>query len=79
MLKVTWSECSNRELAAFLTGADTSSQVGDTERPLWGNYFCRKFVTGGLDFGNGYFDNDNVQTLFFEGILMDIMVDTGEM
>ena len=29
--QVTWSTCSNRELTAFLTGADTSSQVGNIE------------------------------------------------
>ena len=32
----------------------------------------------GFDFGNGYFDNDYGQTLFLDGILMDIMIDNGE-
>ena len=31
-----------------------------------------------FDNGIGYFDNDIGQTLFFDGILMDIMVDNGE-
>ena len=30
-----------------------------------------------FDYGNGYFDNDNGQT-FLGGILLDIMVDNGE-
>ena len=29
-------------------------------------------------FENGYFDNDNGQTLFLDDILMNIMVDNGE-
>ena len=37
-------------------------------------YFHRKFV----DFGNGYFDNGSGQPLFLDVILMDIMVDNGE-
>ena len=28
-----------------------------------------------MGMGNGYFDNDNGQTLFLDGILIDIMVD----
>ena len=28
----------------------------------------------GFDYGNGYFDNDNCQTLFLDGILMDIQI-----
>ena len=35
--------------------------------------------SSGFYYGNGYFDNDNAQTLFLDGILMDIMVDNGEM
>ena len=31
-----------------------------------------------FDYGNGYFDNDNGQTLFLDGILVDIMEDNGE-
>ena len=33
---------------------------------------------GDLDNWNGYFDNDNVQTLFLDGIVMHIMVGNGE-
>ena len=35
-------------------------------------------VQTGFDYGKEYFENDNGQTLFFDGILMDIMVDNGE-
>ena len=32
----------------------------------------------GFEYGNGYFDNASGQTLFFDGILTDIMVDKSE-
>ena len=32
-------------------------------------------LNSGFDNGNGYFDNDNGQTSFLDGILMDIMVE----
>ena len=34
-----------------------------------------KCLWSGFEYGNGHFDNDSGQTLFFDGILMDIMVD----
>ena len=40
--------------------------------------FCQIAFQPGFDFGNGYFDNDYGQTLFLDGILMDIMIDNGE-
>ena len=43
--------------------------------------FCRKLINSlkqRFDFGNGYFDNDYGQTLFLDGILMDIMKDNGQ-
>ena len=41
---------------------------------LW-QFFSQKFSHF---FGNGYFDNDNGQTLFLNGIHMDVRVDNGE-
>ena len=46
----------------------------DVESWLWWTHL----LNSSFDNGTGYFDNDNGQTLFFEGILMDIMVDNGE-
>ena len=36
------------------------------------------FENSGFDFGNGYFDNYYGQILFLDGILIDIMIDNGE-
>ena len=36
------------------------------------------FSKSDFDYGNGYFDNDNGQTLFLDGIVMGIMVGNGE-
>ena len=37
------------------------------------------FSKSDFDYGNRYFDNDNGQTLFLDGIVMGIMVDNGEL
>ena len=44
---------------------------------LW-QLFRRILVSVDFDYLNGYFDNDNGQTLFLDGIVMDIMVENGE-
>ena len=36
------------------------------------------FSKSDFDYGNRYFDNDNGQTLFLDGIVMGIVVDNGE-
>ena len=36
------------------------------------------FKNSGFDFGNGNFDDYYGQTLFLDGILMDIMIDNSE-
>ena len=36
------------------------------------------FENSGCDFGNGYFDDYYGQNLFLVGILMNIMIDNGE-
>ena len=36
------------------------------------------FENSGFDFGNGYFDDYYGQTLFLDCILMDIMINNGE-
>ena len=46
----------------------------DVESWLWWTHL----LNSGFDNGTGYFDNDNGQTLFLVDILMDIMVDNGE-
>ena len=40
--------------------------------------FWELFSNSGFDLLNGYFTNYYGQTLFLDGILMDIMVDNGE-
>ena len=39
------------------------------------SYFLKTAI---FYYGNGYFDNDNGQTLFLNGIVMDIMVENVE-
>ena len=36
------------------------------------------FENSGFDFGNGYFNDYYGQILFLDGILIDIMIDNGE-
>ena len=44
--------------------------------------FCRNLVNffqnSDFEFWNGYFEIDNGQTLFLDGIVVDVIVDDGE-
>ena len=41
--------------------------------------FCKNSVNSDVDIGNEYFDSDSGQTLFWDGIVMETMVNIDEL